>query len=98
MAYDGLVTDGYKHHRVHHHQNEFARGKTTSTALRASGVSLNSEWPNSEGCGGKKSCCTSKNVKGAGTIAVKNFTTSSSPTSPKNPPQLHKTPTKFVWS
>ncbi len=27
MAYDGLVTDGYKHHRVHHHQNEFARGK-----------------------------------------------------------------------
>jgi len=26
-AYDGLVTDGYKHHRVHHHQNEFVRGK-----------------------------------------------------------------------
>lgn len=26
-AYDGLVTSGYKHHRVHHHQNEFARGK-----------------------------------------------------------------------
>ena len=26
-AYDGLVRDGYKHHRIHHHQNEFARGK-----------------------------------------------------------------------
>jgi transposase len=26
-AYDGLVTGGYKHHRVHHHENEFARGK-----------------------------------------------------------------------
>ena len=26
-ACNGLVTDGYKHHRVHHHQNEFARGK-----------------------------------------------------------------------
>ena len=26
-AYDGLVTSGFRHHRVHHHQNEFARGK-----------------------------------------------------------------------
>jgi len=26
-AYDGLVLGGYKHHRIHHHQNEFARGK-----------------------------------------------------------------------
>jgi transposase len=26
-AYDGLVTNGYRHHRIHHHQNEFARGK-----------------------------------------------------------------------
>ena len=26
-AYDGLVSDGYKHHRVHHSENEFARGK-----------------------------------------------------------------------
>ena len=27
-AYDGLVADGYKHHRVYHHENEFARGKS----------------------------------------------------------------------
>ncbi len=27
MAYDGLVTGGTSHHRVHHHENEFAHGK-----------------------------------------------------------------------
>lgn len=26
-AYDGLVLGGYQHHRIHHHKNEFARGK-----------------------------------------------------------------------
>ena len=26
-SYDGLILDGYKHHRIHHHENEFARGK-----------------------------------------------------------------------
>jgi transposase-like protein len=26
-AYDGLITLGYKHYRIHHHENEFARGK-----------------------------------------------------------------------
>ena len=26
-SYDGPVLDGYKHHRIHHHQNQFARGK-----------------------------------------------------------------------
>lgn len=26
-SYDGLVLDGYRHHRIHHHENEFARGK-----------------------------------------------------------------------
>lgn len=26
-AYDGLVLNGYKHYRIHHHKNEFARGK-----------------------------------------------------------------------
>ena len=27
-AYDGLILNGYDHYRVHHHQNEFARGKS----------------------------------------------------------------------
>lgn len=26
-AYDGLVTGGFRHHRIHHEANEFARGK-----------------------------------------------------------------------
>ena len=26
-ACDGLVLGGYEHHRIHHHQNQFARGK-----------------------------------------------------------------------
>lgn len=26
-SYDGLITSGYKHYRIHHHENEFARGK-----------------------------------------------------------------------
>jgi transposase len=26
-AHDGLVTNGNQHHRFHHHENEFARGK-----------------------------------------------------------------------
>ena len=26
-SYDGLVLGGYKHHRIHHHQNQVARGK-----------------------------------------------------------------------
>jgi len=26
-SYDGLVLDGYRHHRIHHHENEFDRGK-----------------------------------------------------------------------
>lgn len=27
-AYDGLILNGYDHYRVHHHENEFARGKS----------------------------------------------------------------------
>ncbi len=26
-SYDGLVVDGYKHYRIHHQKNEFARGR-----------------------------------------------------------------------
>ena len=30
-SYDGLVLGGDKHHRIHHHQNQFARGKKGSS-------------------------------------------------------------------
>jgi transposase len=26
-SYDGLILGGYEHHRIHHHKNQFARGK-----------------------------------------------------------------------
>ena len=26
-AYDGLITQGFKHYRIHHSRDEFARGK-----------------------------------------------------------------------
>lgn len=26
-SYDGLVLDGFRHHRIHHHANQFARAK-----------------------------------------------------------------------
>ena len=27
LGYDGLLLSGYRHRRIHHHENEFARGK-----------------------------------------------------------------------
>ena len=27
LGYDGLLLSGYKHHRIHHHENEFVRGR-----------------------------------------------------------------------
>ena len=27
LAYDGLVTNGFRHHRIYHEANQFARGK-----------------------------------------------------------------------
>ena len=34
-AYDGLVLKGYEHHRIHHHQNQFARGKNHVNGLES---------------------------------------------------------------
>ncbi len=34
-AYDNLVREGYKHHRVHHHKDEFARGKKHVNAIES---------------------------------------------------------------
>ncbi len=32
---DGLVLGGYKHHRIHHHQNQFARGKNHVNGIKS---------------------------------------------------------------
>jgi len=34
-AYDGLVLNGYKHYRIHHHKNEFARGKNQINGIES---------------------------------------------------------------
>ena len=30
-----LVLDGYRHHRIHHHENEFARGKNHVNGIKS---------------------------------------------------------------
>ena len=34
-AYDGLVLKGCEHHRIHHHQNQFARGKNNVNGIES---------------------------------------------------------------
>lgn len=34
-SYNGLITYGYKHFRIHHHENEFARGKNHVNGIEA---------------------------------------------------------------
>ena len=34
-AYDGLIVNGYDHYRVHHSENEFARGKSHVNGIEA---------------------------------------------------------------
>jgi transposase-like protein len=34
-SYNGLITFGYKHFRIHHHENEFARGKNHVNGIEA---------------------------------------------------------------
>jgi len=69
-AYNGLMLDGFKHHRVHHHENEFARASGSSTASNPSGALPRRAWPNSAACELTSSLSTSKNRNGAGTTAM----------------------------
>ena len=32
-SHDGLILDGYKHHRIHHHENQFVRGKNRANGI-----------------------------------------------------------------
>jgi transposase len=34
-SYDGLVLNGYKHYRIHHHENEFAKGKNQVNGIES---------------------------------------------------------------
>lgn len=35
LGYDGLLLSGYKHRRIHHHENEFARGKNHDNGIQS---------------------------------------------------------------
>ena len=78
-ADDGLVTNGRKHHRVHHHRNAFARGKNHVNGIESFWSFAKLRMAKPGGCSGTSSCCTSGNVNGAGIIAATTFTRSSSP-------------------
>jgi transposase-like protein len=76
-AYDGLVMEGYKHHRINHHENEFARDRR-HTESSASGATPNCAWQNFAAFAGNTSMTTSKKLNGASIIAVITFSISSS--------------------
>jgi len=45
-SYHGLIYQGFQHYRIYHSKNEFARGKTTLTALKVFGVFAKDVWQN----------------------------------------------------
>ncbi len=80
-AYDGLVLEGYKHHRIHHHDNELPESIVISTALSPSGATPNCAWQSFAAFAGSTSMTTSKKPNGASIIAMITSSTSSSLTS-----------------
>ena len=67
-SYEGLVLGGYKHHRIHHHENQFARGKNHVNGIESFGASPNCASPNSAASRPMPSSSTSKNPSGASII------------------------------
>ena len=85
-AYYGLVMEGYKHHRIHHHDNEFARDRRhINGILSPSGATPNCVWQNFVAFAGSTSMTTSKKPNGASIIAVTISSTSLSLTSALHP-------------
>ena len=82
-AYDGLVMEGYRHHRIHHHDNEFARDRRH--IVSPSGATPNCAWQNFAVFAGSTSMTTSKKPNGASIIAVITSSTSLSLTSALHP-------------
>ena len=73
-AYDGLVWDGFKHHRVHHHENEFARGKRHINGIESFWSFAKTRLAKQRGVRADSFRSTSKNPSGVGIIAVITFT------------------------
>jgi transposase-like protein len=69
-AYDELLTNGHKHHRVHHHENEFARGKNHVKAPNHFGAIRSFAWQNFAESGRRNSLFISKNRSGVSIIEL----------------------------
>ena len=63
-AYDGLVLKGYEHHRIHDHQNQFARGKNHVNGIESFWSTPNSASSNCAACARTASSSISRNVNG----------------------------------
>ena len=84
-AYDGLVMEGYKHHRIHHHDNEFARDRRHINGIESFWSCAKLRLQNFAAFAGSTSMTTSKKPNGASIIAVITSSTSLSLTSALHP-------------
>ena len=84
-SYDGLVLGGYKHHRIHHHQNQFARGKNHVNGIETFWSFTKLRLAKLRGIRAKYFSSISRNRNGVGTIGTMIFTSSSSNISAQNP-------------
>jgi hypothetical protein len=91
LAYDGALLSGYKHRRIHYHENEFARAKTLPTASRVFGATPSSASSSCAAFVGNSSFFNSRSQSGAGIIERIASTFFYSKTSASNRSNLGKT-------
>jgi hypothetical protein len=75
-AYDGLVMVGHKHHRIHHHENEFARERRHMNGIESLWSYAKLRLQSFAAFARSTSMTTSKKPNGASTVAVKTSSTS----------------------
>ncbi len=63
-TYDGPVLKGYEHHRFHHHQNQFARGKNHVNGIESFWSYAKFRFLNCVLCAQTVSSSTSRNANG----------------------------------
>ena len=90
-ACDGLVLKGYEHHRIHHHQNQFARGKNHVNGIESFWSYAKFRFLKLRGVRKDRFLLHLKECEWRLTIAALNFTHCSFRSSAKTLSQLHKT-------
>ena len=90
-AYDGLVLKGYEHHRIHDHQNQFARGKNHVNGIESIWSYAKFRFLKLRGVRKDRFLLHLKECEWRLTIAALNFTHCSFRSSAKTLSQLHKT-------